>query len=194
MSLNDKIAYIARKRRVYASIQEGETKQQKEINVVHDLLKSMERSGQPEFFNPQISTLDPPDCIVRTADDQLVAIEVTELVDQTAVEINQRSDPQAIARFEPGAMVLRVWSQPDFLARIAELLRKKDTKIFHGGPFGRVAVVIHTDEPALQHSECESWLSGHCFGPFRQLTEAYILYNYEPDFGYPFQRLLLGGA
>ena len=46
----------------------------------------------------------------------------------------------------------------------------------------------------LIRSQCEDWLSGHHFGPFKQITEAYFLFGYErAEIGCPYRTLSLYG-
>jgi hypothetical protein len=172
-------------------MREGGTKAQKEIGVVLDLLASMETAGDVRFLEPQPSPIDPPDCVASLVGGGCAAIEVTELVCQEAIERNQRADREAIARFEPGAMVHREWRQTEFLDHLGALLSKKDYKYLRGGPYDLYTVVVHTNEPWLFRADCERWLSGHSFGPYTRIAEAYLLYQYEPGNGDPYQRLSL---
>ncbi len=185
---------LSKKRRVYASMREGGTKEQKEFWAVSDLLASMHDAGDMRFANPRMAADDPPDCTVDTSEGELVAVEVTEFVSQEAVERNQRADPEAIAQFEPGAYVFQDWTEDDFVTHLSDVLERKDGKTLLGGPYDRYVVVVHTDEPFLLRAECEEWLAGRSFGPFKQIEEAYLLHGYEPNVGYAYSRLQLGAA
>lgn len=180
--------------RRYASMREMGTKRQKELDVVADLLESMERRDESRYVNPKLAKDDPPDCTVETRDGERVALEVTEFVSQTAIEYNERADAEAIARLEPGAFVYAEWSETDLLEQTHYLLIEKDAKQLRCGPYARYAVVIHTNEPLLLRGKADEWLSRHTFGPFQQLDEAYFLFPYEPGEGYPFSRLKLDSA
>ena len=102
-----------------------------------------------------------------------MAFEVVELVSQEAVERNEK-----------GEYVYRWWDPEDIRAKVGELLLHKDGKIFSGGPYANIAVVIHTDEPALIADDAREALAGVTFGPFRQLTRAYLMFSYMPGKGY----------
>jgi hypothetical protein len=163
MSLKEELARIIAKKRVYASSDEGGpdvTDAQVELGIVEDLLESIECSGEAIYVDP-VSGANPPDCIARGIGGERVAIEVTEFVCRTAVEINQKADRAAIARFEPDVMVARVWQRSDFLQHLERLLKTKDGKTYVGGPFARVVLLVHTDEPMLIRSQWENWLLGH---------------------------------
>ena len=194
MDSHEEFRRIALGKRVYASMREGGTHGQKELSALRDLLESMDRAGQQLYCDPRLSAVDPPDCIARAAHGGLVAFEVTEFVSQLAVELNERARPARGQRPALATMVQARWERPGFLDRIRTILAEKDSKSFKGGPFGETIVLIHTDERLLIRSQCDAWLSDQAFGPFRQLTSAFLLYPYEPGVGYPFQAISLAAA
>jgi hypothetical protein len=194
MSIRDDMEQVLSRSRLYAPMREGGTKPQKETGVVSDLLDSMSSADNHRFENPTPSPVDPPDCIASILDGGVAAIEVTELVCQEAIERNQRGDREAIARLEPGAFDFREWGESEFLEHSRGLLATKDGKVLQGGPYASYVVVVHTNEPWLFRRDCERWLSGHSFGPYKQIDEAYLLYQYEPGTGYPYRRLPLRAA
>lgn len=193
MTLDDEVlrelARVVKAQRVYAPIREGGTKRQKELGAVKDLLESMQRAGEHRYHDATVSPEDPPDCVAHASNGEPVAFEVSELVSQTAVELNERARPAPGERPDIVDMVMHRWEESDFLERVTGILATKDTKSFKGGPFREIAVLIHTDEPLLMRHQCEAWLAGHTFGPFNQITHAYMLFPYEPGEGYPYQRL-----
>jgi hypothetical protein len=199
MIQRDEFESMIREKRVYASSRRGGSKRQMEFGAVEDLLESMEHSGEAVYFDaapaPVEAEQHAPDCIARGIQGKRIAIEVTEFVCQAAVEANEKAGRDDIDRLEPYVMVHREWQRSDFLAHLQERLKKKDSTTYVGGPFDRVAVIVYTDEPMLIRSQCEDWLSGHQFGPFNQITEAYFLFGYEPEIGCcPYRRLCLHGA
>lgn len=189
MSIVDELKALISKQRAYASFFKGGTKEQEELTVVCDLLKSMTARGKRKFFEPRASATDPPDCIARSADGSAVAIEVTEVVCEEAVRINAQRDREAKRRMERGVALMRKWEQQEFIAHIANRLADKDTKKLIGGPYGTYVVVMHTDEPELEKDKCEAWLRGQTFGPFRQVRDAYLLFSYMPKLGYQYIRI-----
>lgn len=180
---------IAERQRAYASLREGGTKGQKELTVLLDLLASMRASGDEHYFNPGLSPEDPPDCIARTAAGQLVAVEVTELVSQEAIEYNERTRRELGRRPDITEMVMHRWTREDLLRHIDTILIRKESRVYEGGPYAEVVVVIHTDEPLLVRERCEEWLTNYRFGPFGTITTGYLLYPYQPPSGYPYRRL-----
>lgn len=84
---------------------------------------------------------------------------------------------------------MRRWDEQDFIAHVAHRVSEKDKKKLSGGPYGAYVVVMHTDEPELDRDTCKAWLKGHVFGPFRQISEAYLLFSYKPKVGYEYVKL-----
>lgn len=89
------------------------------------------------------------------AAENLVALEAVELVSQEAIERNQK-----------GENVYRWWEPDDIRISIDERLARKDRKMFNGGPYAGIAVLIHTDEPVLTADETREALVGVTFGLF----------------------------
>jgi hypothetical protein len=189
VSLEEDLSALVGRTRVYAPLREGGTKGQKELGVLKDLLEGMEREGCAMYSQPELSPLDPPDCIARDSMGNLVAFEITEFVSQDAVQMNERARPKRGKRPTIDRMVMAAWGNESVIAQVGSLLGAKDEKKYLGGPFAEHIAVIHTDEPLLVRADAEKWLADTSFGPYRQLSSAYFLYSYEPDKGYPFQSL-----
>jgi len=189
MSIAEYLKALIARQRAYASFFKLGSKAQEELTVVENLLGSMQARGEAKYYEPRLTASDPPDCVAHTADGALVAIEVTELVCEDSVRINAQQDREAIRRMEPGAAVVRAWNKQDFIDHITERLNGKDSKKLNGGPFASYVVAIHTDEPLLERQQCTSWLHDCAFGPFRQISEAYLLFSYMPGRGYEYIRV-----
>lgn len=117
---------------------------------------------------------DPPDCEAVDAEGRRIGIEVTELVDGSAVEA---------ARHRGAAWAWADWSREKFLNGLQSRLASKDGKLLQDGPYDQYLVLIHTDEPALRVSTVEEWLRGHEFKQPTQITRAYLLLSYDPQCG-----------
>jgi hypothetical protein len=168
------------RRRKYASFNEWPDKSIKEKSIVLDLLEAMTTQDEDHgitricAFQP-----DPPDCTGIDSDGKLVAFEVSELVDQ-----------DTILRNEYGHDDWKEWSEEELLEKIREVVKKKDAKKFHGGPYSKIILVIHTDEPLLRLTDCVSALAGQIVGQCRQITDCYLLMSYSPGLkSYPYFRL-----
>jgi hypothetical protein len=147
----------------------------KERGIVKTLIESMGRKGEAAFKGPVRSVDEKeqwPDCTAVDVEGRNVAFEVTELVSQTAIEINQTGD----AKWD-------LWPGDSAVKRLEEILRKKDQSSFHGKEFAKVVLVIHIDEPALDRDRIQSLLEGHVFPHLRNIDEVYLLMSFSPKLG-----------
>jgi len=161
-----------KKQRKYASFYDWHDKPTKELGIVQELVLSLAAQGF-ELGDPRVQEPGPPDCVCTDDLGQLVALEVVELVSQEAIERNEK-----------GEHVYRWWEPGDIRTEVTKLLTRKDAKTFNGGPYADIAVVIHTDEPALTADEARAALAGVEFGPFARLTRAFLMFSYMPGKGH----------
>ncbi len=181
---------ILREQRKYANFFEWPDRVIKETGIVRTLFEAMARRGEARFTKLQAGPHpnQAPDCVARTARGQRVAIEVSELVSSEAARLNQKATlptERVYMDWEPGAVI----------ARVADILAEKDRKVYHGGPFWNIVVVIHCDEVTIKSDTYAPIFASRSFGPFRQVDGAYFLFSYEPDSGgYPYFHLSLKRA
>jgi hypothetical protein len=140
-----------------------------ELDVARDMARALEGDRDLALTDLRLSEKDPPDVVALDVSGRMAAIEVTELVDPKAVRLN-----------EAGHSCYRDWSMPEVVARVEELIRQKDGKTLHGGPYGRVIVAVHTDEPAIQWAEVRDALSTHRIEGVSQVTAAYLVFSWDP--------------
>ena len=165
--------------KTYASFFEWHEKGQKELSVVEELVVALNRSAGLSLHSPAEFSPDPPDCVCLDDVGNPVAIEVTEIVCEESVRLNAQ-----------GQKVYRVWRPGELRQGIQRVLLEKDTKAFHGGPYQSVIACLFTDEPALSFTDAVAELDGATFGPLSQLTNAYLLFSYDPATkSYPIIRL-----
>ena len=131
---------VFRKDKGYAQFWDYPDRPIKECGIVCDLLEAIEnQSGPQEIRKARPNKPDPPDCIGITASGERVAVEVTELVaNNQPVELNKL-----------GERVFKQWSADELITKLQARITAKDSKEFHGGPYSKVMLVIHTDEPLL---------------------------------------------
>jgi len=130
----------------------------------------MAETGHSEFRKLIASQADPPDCVARNLSGDLIGFEVSELVDQKAIELN-----------EAGSGVYRDWTVSDTLQEIQNIISKKDLKKYAGGPYKKIILVIPTDEPALSYKSLKQVLDGHLFNKTKHINEAYLLFSDKAD-------------
>src|SRR5687768_5303068 len=113
MSLEEELNELTQRSRVYASLREGGTKSQKELGVLTDLLDGMEREGCVLYSQPEVSLVDPPDCVARNTVGNLVAFEIMEFVSRDAVELNEKARPSRGKHPTIERMVMAAWNRED---------------------------------------------------------------------------------
>jgi hypothetical protein len=112
---------------------------------------------------------DPPDIVCFDSSGQQVAIEVVEAVSEHAVKLNSQ-----------GKKVTKLWEPGEFVAHVKRLVVLKDGKAFHGGPYHRRIVCVHTDEPVVRPEEVRSALQAERPLELSQLAAAHLLFSYDP--------------
>jgi hypothetical protein len=127
---------------------------------------------------------DPPDC-EATLDGCVSGIEVTELIDQKTLKRNLRQ-PRSPQYFD--------WDRTTFLASLQKRIDAKD-RAWHGEPYERRVLVIHTDEFNLDRGIVSRFLLEARFRA-TLITDAFLGLSYhgsaEPNGGsYPVFRLNL---
>jgi hypothetical protein len=156
--------------RQYAAFFEWHDRPRKELGVLETLIES----GCVAWNSPQSFSPDPPDCVCSDDRGNPIAVELAEVVSQEAAARNAR-----------GEQVMQWWDTGDISAHVRELLFRKDQKTFHGGPYVEISVCLFTDEPLLIQSEARAELEQTAFGPFNQITSAYLVFSYVAGQGYP---------
>jgi hypothetical protein len=156
--------------RTYASFFEWSDKARKELGVVEELIASLNCGAGLGLHSPQIQQPDPPDCFCCNVSGERVGIEVAEVVCKSAARLNAQ-----------GKSVMRVWEAGELSGHISHRLKEKDEKAYHGRPYAGLIACLFTDEPMLSLAQAKAELSGQRFGPFKQLTSAYLLFSYEPS-------------
>lgn len=190
----DELLRLSQRQRVYAPLREGGAKEHKELGVVRDWLEALSREGEHRYTALRMAERDPPDCLLQNKDGDAVGVEVAEFVSQAAVEINERARPGPGQRPKIEDMVYAQWDKASFIDGLAALITTKDDKVFIGGPYSELILLVHTDEPLLVTEECHRWLTEHRFDRCSQLTDVYFVHSYQPTLGYPVSKLRLGGA
>lgn len=183
--LFDRISSALQKQKKYANFWDWPDKQVKERGNVSDLLKSIEAEQGSHGVvklrsNPPHIT---PDCVGTIIDGKLIGFEVTELVDQEAVELN-----------ETGHRVWKKWNHEELREKIRSIVTEKDRKTFQGGEYHSIVLIIYTDEPFLRPEDCAKAFTSEGLGSCQQITDVFLLFSYSRRKGsYTFLRLELDG-
>jgi hypothetical protein len=178
------------KRRQYSAFFEWDDKATKEwgiarqfINVRPDLNVADIRPGG-----------DPPDCEVVLLDGEIIGLEITELVDQAAVEQMERAareDAPLEDKLNAYAEYAD-WPTDKLAAHLTRIVTRKDGKLKRAsnGLCSRYTLLIHTDEMMLCRSDLRERLAGLSFTT-SMIDDAYVMESYSADDAdpYPLHRL-----
>lgn len=139
-----------------------------ELGVVRDFMSALGPSC--DFHSPRSAAQDPPDVIAWSSARTPIAIEVTQLVDAETMQQRKRNprQPEFVR-----------WEHTTFVARLRERLEIKDRKLFLGGPYTKVIVLVYTDEPGLPWRETARHLEHLAFGGIQQITEAFLMFSFD---------------
>jgi len=162
------LSMLMKKRRRYAPFSEWPMdKRQKEIHVATHFIRSLEMTGGPKLVHPRLHDPDPPDVVADLRAGGSFAIEVTELVDGHLVSTREH---------ESGPP--RFWLAGELSQTIDQVLTRKDSRPFHGGPYEATLVCIFTGEPLVSLDAATKEVGGTSFGPYKHVTGAYLLFPY----------------
>lgn len=162
-------------RRGHAAHFDWRDKETKELGIVRTFLESAPLIYDAQVVQP--NRPDPPDCIIVDRAKGKVGVEVTELVDQKAIE-RDASRPR-----ETQGSEWPVWDQGTFVDVLGRQIESKGNGRPHGGPFGEYVLLVHTDEPGLRPVDVSRWLEGVTLGPRGMIDRAFLLFSYMPGSG-----------
>ena len=204
MMLKEQLLEAVRRTRRYAGSFDWPDRRLKEIGVVEVLLRAAGYTDTNPIRNLRSPDKDPPDVVGTDAAGREVAFEVTELVDEDAARMNAQLDreeeakrfiaagidPERAHKLASMQGLVRVWEPSEVIETVQRILTTKDEKTWHGGPYPRVVLAIHTDEPALAPADYVSAFESHPFEKPTVITDAYVLFSYDPaSEAYPVARL-----
>lgn len=158
-----------------------------ERGLVQSLSEALESRGELFFHSVRSRGRpnDPPDCEALDGNGERIGIEVTELVDEAA-----------IVAFRAGAIYeWAEWGADRFVRSMAERLIAKAGRYakLKDSPYpGGYVVVLHTDEPNLNHEQVNRWLRDAPPFDAPNVSRAFLLLSYEPRVrGYPYFEIQL---
>lgn len=127
---------------------------------------------------------DPPDVIFDVDEERGFGIELTELVNQRA--INAQINGSQEEYFSESLN----WDSGKTIRRIECLLARKESGAQSiADSYQRYIVLLHTDEMMLANGYAEKFLLDHKWPDYENITDAYLLCSYEPGKGYPVIKL-----
>ena len=159
-----------------------------ELGVVQDLSASLDANGAAFFFDlkGRAQHDDPPDCEAVDKDGQRIAIEVTELVDEEAIQRAQalRREREDQGNSPPVSEQRVDWDLAKFQTLVQKRLVAKNGRFPHlkDAPYpGGYVVVLHTDEAMLSKTSVEAFAQQVSFAGIGCITRAFIVISYDPE-------------
>jgi hypothetical protein len=113
----ERLLDIAARTRPYASFFEWPDKERKELGVVEELISGLKSRGGLSLSNLRPHRPDPPDCVCSTENGETVAIEVSEVVCESAVSANAR-----------GEKVYRLWRPGELTSVVSARSRRRTAR------------------------------------------------------------------
>jgi len=155
-------------RRKYAAFFEIGDKRQKELTVGEELVRALNSEFGYSLEHLALHDPDPPDLTCQIGKER-IALEVTELVCSKAVEAN-----------EMDRQVYREWRPGETAEALGALLHRKDSIKLQSDTFSSLWVCVFTDEFTLTAEHVAQELAAIKFGPFQQISKAFMLFSYQP--------------
>ncbi len=160
-------------KRQHANAFETGNKELKELIIAQDFFSILERTRTDKLISIA-SAGDPPDILVTTDADKQVAIEITELVNQVAIQHQIANNPDYVYE-------LLSWNQEVFTSKVQQII---DTKIEACSSitehYDELVLLIFTAEPRLRSKDLEKYLASATFEGLDKFDAVYILTSYDP--------------
>jgi hypothetical protein len=161
-------------KRRHASFWNSHKKSVKELGVVSELFPQLQNDLGSKIVEWGASERDPPDIRAVLANQRVVGFEVTELVNEAAIDA-QIADP---ARYYPE---LSRFGLPQAVAGLRRILKEKERKLESLTGYDQLCLIIHTDEPNFKSDEFLDLPEAIFSEPSKVFASVYLLFSYEPD-------------
>jgi hypothetical protein len=174
--LANKLSAARENSRGYAGFFGGPDKSVRECGVVQSFEEALQ-ADNALFFHGLRSCAkpnDPPDCEAVTEDGTRIAIEVTELVDEAAINAYIKTGQ---------ALNGSIWTDEKLYDGLVKRISEKDRCFarLQNPPYpGGYVVVIHTDESDLRRNRVETFLQTHRFQKSEHIDRIFLLLSYDP--------------
>ncbi|MGK0545057.1 hypothetical protein ACSEE7_06080 [Halomonas cupida] len=169
----DKLRNLKRK---HASFFDWHDKEAQEKGIGMDFFQKLEESSDEYLLNIE-SVEDPPDVKITTSKGRELGVEITELVDQAAIEYEIKGDPRYCERIVS-------WNKENTIELLEAIIVRKDGKCEKvKDRYESLVLLIFTDEPRLESDTLKEYLHEHTWPETMYIDEAYILTGYEPGHG-----------
>ena len=160
------------KQRGYADFFDWPDKSVKEWGIARSFLEELERDNGPTIVSSKQHPGGPnhaPDIQVAIDTGEIWGVEITELVNQKAIEETKR-----------GTQAFAVWPDDDLVTKFEALVAGKDrSEHVKGGPYDRYILLVHVDEDMLPAERLQELLGSRNFQT-RLIDTIYVLVSHDP--------------
>jgi hypothetical protein len=162
-------------KRQHASFYDWPEKQIKESGIIDEFLDPNNHKGIHDYVSFSIPDNDPPDAIIYKNDDEEALLEITELVNQQAIESQINNDSTYLS--ESQKWLDRSYFEKQ-LNEIIQIKNQKCTALFN--QTNNVQLLLHTDEVWLEayykkHFEAGVTIQPHSF------TNIWLMLSYSSN-------------
>lgn len=145
----------------------------KELGITNDFIVQIEKLENITFSNYGLGD-DPPDIVLERDDGTKVGMEITELVNQKAIEKDIKRDPTYVEEYLS-------WDREKTINNISSIIQKKDNLCDRVAMlYEEIILLIHTDEPRLDSDTLKSYIRDTDWPTTKSVKKVYILVAYEP--------------
>lgn len=168
LSENDKL------KRKHANFWNYHKKNSKELGIFSEVFNRIESDFMQKITGWGLCEFDPPDIFFKLADGNLVGVEITELVNEQAINYQIKQDQKyndEVTKFDYGLAVIK----------LREILESKEQKVSKCNcNYQSLVLLIHTDE-SLLNSEIFDGKGKQIFSQgSTTFNSVYLLFSYEP--------------
>jgi hypothetical protein len=171
--VREEIEKLKALQRNHASFYNWHDKEIQELGIAQDFFQKLEEISNDKLVSIK-NAEDPPDIGVVTKSGRNIAIEITELVDQKAIEYEIKGDSRYSER-------VVAWNKENTIEAVTNIINKKDT-LCERVPkeYDTTTLLIFTDEPRLTSDNLKEYLKETKWPDTNHINEVYILTGYEP--------------
>lgn len=106
-------------------------------------------------------------------------MEITELVDQKARQLNEKGKKRSPQK------LYRLWEDEEIIQKLEGILKQKDGKCEkikkRTEIFRKTVLLIHTDEDEITGQRIVAILEKKCFEALNNIDDAYLMLSYDPS-------------
>ena len=118
---------------------------------------------------------DPPDITAVSSSGDEIALELTELVNEDAINSQIHGKRNYFSK-------LACWNESNAMLAVQNIINKKSNSLeVIQDDYSTIILLIFTDEPKLPFTRVQKFVESHLWEIPSNITEAYILFSFTPD-------------